>query len=52
VAAEDATRDHNRPRDVWPTPMSLVVNVPHTDYGILEDSMSAIGHWLTKELSA
>jgi D-sedoheptulose 7-phosphate isomerase len=38
--------------DVWPTPMSLVVNVPHTDYGILEDSMSAIGHWLTKELSA
>jgi D-sedoheptulose 7-phosphate isomerase len=38
--------------DVWPTPVDLVVNVPHTDYGILEDSMSAIGHWLTKELSA
>lgn len=27
-----------------------VVRIPHTDYGILEDSMSAIGHWLTKEL--
>jgi len=26
--------------------------IPHTDYGILEDSMSAIGHWLTKELCA
>lgn len=34
----------------WPTPVDLVVNVPHGDYGILEDAMSAIGHWLTEEL--
>jgi len=36
--------------DVWPTPMSLVITVPHTDYGIIEDATSAIGHWLTQEL--
>ena len=36
--------------NVWLTPVDLVVNVPHVHYGILEDSMSAIGHWLTEEL--
>lgn len=36
--------------NVWPTPVDLVVNVPHAHYGILEDAMLAIGHWLTEEL--
>lgn len=34
----------------WPTPVNVVVNVPHADYGIIEDATSAIGHWLTREL--
>ena len=34
----------------WPTPVDLVVNVPHTHYGIIEDCHLAIGHWLTEEL--
>lgn len=36
---------------VWPTPVDVVVNVPHEDYGILEDCFAAIGHYLTKELA-
>lgn len=28
----------------------LVVRVPHTHYGIIEDCHLAIGHWLTEEL--
>jgi D-sedoheptulose 7-phosphate isomerase len=36
--------------NIYPTPIDLVINIPHGDYGILEDSMSAIGHWLTEEL--
>lgn len=28
----------------------LIVRVPHTHYGIIEDCHSAIGHWLTEEL--
>jgi D-sedoheptulose 7-phosphate isomerase len=28
----------------------LVVRVPHTHYGIIEDCHSAIGHWLTEAL--
>lgn len=36
--------------NVYPTPVDLIVNVPHGSYGILEDSFSAIGHWLTEEL--
>ena len=35
---------------VWPTPVDVVVNVPHTHYGIIEDCHLAIGHWLTEEL--
>ena len=30
---------------------SATIMIPHTDYGIIEDCFSAIGHWLTKELS-
>lgn len=33
--------------DDWPT---LIVRVPHTHYGIIEDCHLAIGHWLTEEL--
>jgi D-sedoheptulose 7-phosphate isomerase len=34
-----------------PTYMDIpALTIPHDDYGILEDSMSAIGHWLTEEL--
>src|SRR4051812_46443018 len=36
--------------NVWPTPISLVVNVPHAHYGIIEDCHLSIGHWLTEEL--
>lgn len=36
---------------VWPTPVDLVVNVPSDDYGVIEDTHMAIGHWLTKKLS-
>lgn len=36
--------------NVWPTPVELVVNVPHHEYGIIEDATSAIGHWLTEAL--
>jgi D-sedoheptulose 7-phosphate isomerase len=36
--------------NVYPTPVDLMVSVPHGSYGILEDSFSAIGHWLTEEL--
>ena len=28
----------------------LIVRVPHTHYGILEDCFMAIGHWLTEQL--
>lgn len=28
----------------------LIVRVPHTHYGIIEDCHLAIGHWLTEEL--
>lgn len=34
----------------WPTPVSVIVNVPHADYGVIEDVHMAIGHWLTNEL--
>jgi len=37
---------------VYPTPVDLIINIPHTHYGVLEDTMSAIGHWLTEELSS
>jgi D-sedoheptulose 7-phosphate isomerase len=30
---------------------ALMVRVPHTHYGIIEDCHLAIGHWLTEELS-
>jgi D-sedoheptulose 7-phosphate isomerase len=36
--------------NVYPTPIDLVVNVPHTHYGIIEDCHLAIGHWLTEAL--
>jgi D-sedoheptulose 7-phosphate isomerase len=36
--------------NVYPTPVDLVVNVPHTHYGIIEDCHLAIGHWLTEAL--
>lgn len=29
-----------------------VIHLPATDYGLVEDMHSAIGHWLTKELSS
>lgn len=35
---------------IYPTPVDLFVNIPHAHYGVLEDSMSAIGHWLTEAL--
>lgn len=35
-----------------PTPITIQVNVPHDDYGIIEDCFAAIGHWLTYELRA
>ena len=28
----------------------LIISVPHTHYGIIEDCHLAIGHWLTEEL--
>jgi D-sedoheptulose 7-phosphate isomerase len=28
----------------------LIIRIPSTNYGIIEDAMSAIGHWLTEEL--
>jgi D-sedoheptulose 7-phosphate isomerase len=28
----------------------LIVRVPHTHYGVIEDCHMAIGHWLTEEL--
>ena len=31
-------------------PFDVVVTVPHTHYGIIEDCHLAIGHWLTEEL--
>lgn len=31
-------------------PASLIIEVPHTHYGIIEDCHLAIGHWLTEEL--
>lgn len=36
--------------NIYPTPIDLLISIPHSGYGILEDSMSAIGHWLTEEL--
>lgn len=36
--------------NVYPTPIDLIINIPHAHYGVLEDAMSAIGHWLTEEL--
>lgn len=35
-----------------PTPITVAVNIPHDDYGIIEDCFAAIGHWLTYELHA
>jgi D-sedoheptulose 7-phosphate isomerase len=32
------------------TEADLTIHIPHTNYGIIEDSFSAIGHWLTEEL--
>lgn len=37
-------------QSAWPTPVDLVMNVPHTHYGIIEDCFGAIGHWLTEAL--
>ena len=37
--------------EAYPTPVDLVIHIPHADYGVLEDTTSAIGHWLTKELA-
>lgn len=39
----------NRTPNDW-KPYDVVVNVPHTHYGIIEDCFSAIGHWLTEAL--
>lgn len=36
--------------NVYPTPVDLVVNVPHTHAGVIEDCFGAIGHWLTESL--
>jgi D-sedoheptulose 7-phosphate isomerase len=41
-----------RRTDVYPTPVDLLVTIPHDHYGILEDAMLAIGHWLTEELQS
>lgn len=32
-------------------PADLTIRIPSTDYGVIEDCFSAIGHWLTKELT-
>jgi len=37
-------------RSVWPTPVDIVVNVPHDHYGVLEDCFGVIGHLLTEAL--
>jgi D-sedoheptulose 7-phosphate isomerase len=37
-------------RSIWPTPVSVCVNVPHAHYGILEDCFSVLGHLLTEAL--
>jgi D-sedoheptulose 7-phosphate isomerase len=37
---------------VYPTPVDLIINIPSTHYGVLEDTMSAMGHWLTEELTS
>lgn len=36
---------------IYSTPVDIVINIPHTHYGVLEDTMSAIGHWATGELA-
>lgn len=36
-----------KPMMTW---LDVLVSVPHTSYGIIEDATSAIGHWLTEEL--
>lgn len=33
-------------------PVDVLIELPSTDYGILEDCFQAIGHWLTRELCA
>lgn len=34
----------------WPTPIDVVVHIPHAHYGVLEDVTMAIGHYLTEQL--